>query len=178
MTKLNIIPLFCLLTLCGCGQNSNSKKTDDINVSKQSSTDTLHNTEGWSDTSVIAILPIDTSYHWLFENTKPLNLTEKDLQTADNILANCIIIHNAKQDTTRQFSEYIDLKKYKRQYIPLVNSKGEKKVYINCFCISDWGFDNWKKSLVQVDDGGSCFFQLIINLTTLEYEKFGTNGYA
>lgn len=178
MIKLNILPLFYLLTFCACGQNSNSTKTDNISVSKSDSSATFHNTQVCGDTSVIAILPIDTSYHWLFKNVTSLSLTDKDLQTVDNILTKCIKIHNNKQDTTKQFSEYIDLKKYKRQYIPFVNSKGEKKVYINCFCISDWGFDYWKKSLVQVDDGGSCFFQVTINLTTLEYEQFGTNGYA
>jgi len=178
MIKQNILPIFFLLAFYACGQNSNSKNTDNIIVSKENSNDTFHGTQSWKDTSVIAILPIDTIYHWLFENAKPLNLTEKDLQTVDNILADCIKTHNAKQDTTKEFSEYIDLKKYKRQYIAFINSKGEKKVYINCFCTSDWGFDYWKKSLVHVNDGGSCFFQVTINLTTLEYEKFGTNGYA
>lgn len=178
MIKLNILLLFYLLTFCACEQNSNSWKADNISVSKDDSNNTIYKTHVCGDTGVIAILPIDTSYHWLFKNVTSLSLTDKDLQTVDNILMKCIKIHNAKQDTTKQFSEYIDLKNYKRQYIPFVNSKGEKKVYINCFCILDCGFDYWKKSLVHVDDGGSCFFQVTINLTTLEYEQFGTNGYG
>jgi len=178
MNKLNILPFFYLLTLWACVQKRSSKKIDNISAYKESSDDTLYNKQVWGDTSIIAILPIDTGFHWLFENAKPLDLSEKDLQTVDNILSDCIKIHNSRQDTTKQFSEYIDLKKYKRQYIPFVNSKGEKKVYINCFCKSDWGVANWKKSLVRVYDGGSCFFQVIINLTTFEYENFGTNGYG
>jgi hypothetical protein len=34
----------------------------------------------------------------------------------------------------------IDLKKYKRQYIAVTNSKGEKEVWVNCFC------NTWRKN--------------------------------
>lgn len=178
MIKINILLFFYLLTFCSCGQNSNSRKTDNIIEAKGISNVILHDTHVWEDTSVIAILRLDTSYKWLFKNTTSFILTNKDLQNVDKILTSCIKIHDEKQDTTRPFSEYIDLKKYKRQYIAFVNSKGEKKVFINCFCISEWSFKYWKKSLVQVDDGGSCFFQVTINLNTLGYEQFKTNGYA
>jgi hypothetical protein len=178
MIKLNSLLLFYIITLFSCGQNNNSKKTDNNIKSKEdTNTDSLAK-QIFYDTSVIAILPIDTNYHWLFKNVTSVKLTNKDLEIVDVILTSSIKLHNYKQDTTKEFNEYIDLKKYKRQYVPFVNSKGEKKVYINCFCTSDWSFDNWKKSLVQVDDGGSCFFQVTINLTTAECEKLFTNGYA
>jgi len=130
------------------------------------------------DTSRIVILLIDTANPWIFKGAASTQLTNQDLQTVHELLHECINVHNRKQDTTKEFPEYIDLKKYKLQYIPFKDSKGDKKVYINSFCVSDWGFHYWKQSLVQVEDGGSCFFHLIINLTTKKYEPLFTNGYG
>ena len=130
------------------------------------------------DTNIIAIFPTDKCHRCLPGNVTSFNLTNNDLQTTEDILLRCITNHNNKQDSTKEFSEYIDLKKYKRQYIPFVNAKGERKVYVNCFCNAGWNFNDWKNTVVLVDDGGSCFFRVVINLTTLEFEDFGTNGYG
>ena len=56
--------------------------------------------------------------------------------------------------------------------------KGEKKVYVNCFCLSGGNFIEWKKLMHIVDDGGSCFFNVIINLTTIECEQLNVNRSA
>ena len=72
------------------------------------------------------------------------------------------------------------MRKYKVQYIPFITSNGRKKVFVNAFCDYNLNFDllEWKKHLIQVYDGGSCFFHLIINLTDKKYEEFHTNGYG
>jgi len=70
----------------------------------------------------------------------------------------------------------IDLKKYKRQYIAVINSKGEKEVWVNCFC--DTWKKNWRKELIFVLDGGNCYFNLKINLTKGEYYDLMVNGDA
>jgi hypothetical protein len=178
MTQLNIFMFLIFSAVCSCGQsNSVDRKVDNI-ANLNNKTDTTPITQFHPDTSIIAILPIDQVNHWLFKDIKAMALTNQDLNKIEQVLRDCINKHNTKQDTTKQFSEFIDLKKYKRQYIPFIDTKGERKVYVNCFCISDWGFDYWKKNLVQVNDGGSCFFQLTINLTELKYEQFSTNGYG
>lgn len=107
-----------------------------------------------------------------------MDLTNEELCKVERLLIDCINTNNVKQDTTKPFSEFIDLKRYKRQYVAFIDSKGQRKVYVNCFCVDDWGFDYWKKYLVRVADGGSCFFQLTINLSKLKYEQFTTNGYG
>jgi hypothetical protein len=44
-----------------------------------------------------------------------------------------------------------------------LNSKGEKEVWINCFCRD--GERDWRKNLVFVKDGGNCYFNLKVNLS-------------
>jgi hypothetical protein len=72
----------------------------------------------------------------------------------------------------------IDFKKYdyKRQYVSIINSIGEKEVWINCFC--DSFYKDWKKQILHVDDGGNCFFNLKVNLSTKKCYDIFVNGYA
>jgi hypothetical protein len=168
MTK--IFAALILIVAVSCGQNKSSTKTFDTTAIQQLS----------FDTNKIAVLPIDTSDHYLFTDANKMQLTNQDLKTIDKLLNECIQTHNFKQDTTKEFTEFIDLKKYKIQYIPFMSSNGQRKVYVNAFCNYYWNFDStgWKKYIVQVDDGGSCFFHLTINLTENKYEEFYTNGYG
>jgi hypothetical protein len=91
------------------------------------------------DTSVVAILPFDTTQYWFFKNSKPTDLTNDDLLKIEKILNKCINDYNPDQE--RQFKEIndkhpeykldkknftIDLTRYKRQYVTVINSKGEK----------------------------------------------------
>lgn len=128
------------------------------------------------DTTKIVILPLDTSYYQ-FNASKATVLSEKDLKLTESILIKCID-NNNNQGSNRHVFEYIDLGKYKRQYMPFQNKRGEKVVWVNCFCISNMDFPDWKKAIVIVDDGGSCFFNVIINLTTKKYEHLFINGYG
>ena len=178
MTKLSFLLILSFALVISCGQSSSKNSKNNTVANAKKTTDTIPTAQFYLDTNIIAILPIDKSNPWLFKNAKSVNLTNEELINVDLILKACLNTHNVKQETTKQFSEFIDLKKYKRQYVPFIDANGERKVYINCFCTTDWGFDHWKKTLVEVDDGGSCFFQLIINLTKLKYEQFSTNGYG
>ena len=142
-----------------------------------------------SDTSVIAILPHDTSRHWLFKDGKPAGLTPEDLLQVEEVLQKCIGGYNAEQEKlfekfSKEHSGYsldkrlfvIDLPGYKRQYVAVFNSKGEKEVWVNCFC--DALDIDWKKHQVFVFDGGNCYFNLKINLATGEFYDLMVNGDA
>jgi len=141
------------------------------------------------DTSVVAILPFDKTQYWVFKDSKPTDMTNDDLQKIETILNKCISDYNPDQE--RQFKEInnkhpeyklnkknyiIDLTRYKRQYVAILNSKGEKEVWVNCFC-DTWNSD-WKKDLIFVKDGGNCYFNLKINLTTGQYYELMVNGDA
>jgi len=141
------------------------------------------------DTSVITVLPLDTAECWDFKDCKPAELTNGDLTQIEELLRKCIDNYNPGQE--REFNEIkakrpgiginkrdfvIDLTRYKRQYIAVTNSKGEKEVWVNCFCATSINY--WRKEVVFVFDGGNCYFNLKVNLTTGEYYELMVNGDA
>lgn len=179
MTKFYSLSFLVCLIIYSCGQPQISNQAPDIRRSLNFN-DTNFNKQLVVDTSIIAILPIDTTNHGIFKDATPLELTNEDLKVITKLLNDCISSNNSKQDAIKRLSEHINLKSYKRQYVPFISSKGERKVYVNCFCLRDFPneFNYWKKILVEVDDGGSCFFHLTINLTSLQYEQIYINGYG
>jgi hypothetical protein len=116
------------------------------------------------DTTRFAIIRYDSTYYSVFNNDKPAKFTVTDFLLAESILKSAVIENN------------IDLKRYKRQYVAVINNKGEKEIWINFFC-NDWYMD-WKKEIIIVKDGGDCFFNLKINLTTRKYYDLMINGEA
>ena len=170
--------LILIICLRSFGQTKNESKNKDP-----------HQNTYNIDTSVIAILYFDSSQYWVFKNSKPTDLTNDDILTIETILNNCVKDYNPEQE--RAFKEIndkhpeykldrknfiIDLTRYKRQYIAVSNSKGEKEVWVNCFCRA--GKRNWKKDLIFVKDGGNCYFNLKINLKTRQYYELMVNGDA
>ena len=126
----------------------------------------------WSDTNKIAILPLDKKAS-LFKDAKELKLTNTDLRAVYKILNDCVQTHNIKHDTTKELNDFIDLKKYKLQYVPFISSNGQRKVYVNAFRDFNLNFDlGWKKGLITVYDCGICNFDLVINLTKNNYQEF------
>ena len=112
------------------------------------------------------------------------SLTEKEIETIEPLFEESIERYNAGQENIyeRIHAKHSDVKrgdfiidagKYKRQYIAVVTPTGEKLVWINCFCDTN---GNWKKDIVEMLDGGNCFFNVMINLTKGKYYNFSVNG--
>ena len=140
------------------------------------------------DTSKIAIISYKPTYR-CFKDAKPTKLTNKDLKAIETILSSCITAYNIEQqklykEQTKKYPEHqfqlndfvINYKNYKRQYIPVINNKGEKEVWINCFC-NDWDIE-WKENMLSVYDVGNCYFNVKINLTNKTYYDLMINGEA
>jgi hypothetical protein len=104
----------------------------------------------------------DTAVFVIFNSSTQINLSSEELSKIDSILQQC----------TNKIGSH--LSQYKRQYVPSINDKGEKVVWVNCFC-SKWD-RNWKKELIRVEDGGSCYFNVTINLVTGKYDDLRVNG--
>lgn len=141
------------------------------------------------DTSMIAIMPYDSTESWGFENEKPAKLTSSDISKIEKLLNSCINEYNVPQqklynevkarytkEQIRKENFIIDLKRYKRQYEVIINAKGEKEVWVNCFCSSH--DENWKKEPQITLDGGNCYFNLKINLSKYTYYDLMVNGDA
>lgn len=174
--ELTIITLILTIYLTSCGQTENKNRNQQNQINALT-----------MDTSIIAILSSDIAPHWIFKDPEPADLTTEDLQKIEIILLECINNYNTEQE--KKIEEYknkypehrlnnknfnIDLARYKRQYIAVINSKGEKEVWVNCFC-NTLGTD-WRKNLIIVLDGGNCYFNLKINLTKGEYFDLIING--
>ena len=152
-------------------------KNDTINTKKQQNHYTI-------DSNVVAILPFDSTEYWafwVFKEGKPTNLTNDNLHKIEIILNTCIKDYNTeKEGRLKEFLEIdpknkndiknltIDLTRYKRQYVAILNSKGEKHVFVSCFC-KTWD-SNWKKDFLLFEkQEGNCVFSVKINLTTEQY---------
>jgi hypothetical protein len=126
-----------------------------------------------------ALIPVDTTDGEQFiaiiqEEGKSASLSKVELAIVDSLLRQKVIDYNVDKSN----SSAIDLSKYKRQYFVSFNSKEEKIVEINCFCHVQKNDSSWKKHRVQVDDGGACYFNLELNLTTRRFLDFNVNGKA
>lgn len=139
------------------------------------------------DSSAIAILPYDNTemmFYSKFIECKPSDLTITDLEIIEFLLADYIGQYNVTieerynnaSEPEKDLYQSIDLKKYKRQYIAVVDNRNERRVWINCFC--SFGNIDWHKNVISVMDGGNCFFNLYINLDTRTCYDMTVNGYA
>jgi hypothetical protein len=173
-----LILLLCFGYLTSCGQTNNGNNNfSDTKIEER------------IDSTKYAVIAFDTNYKWLFKNVKPTNLTLDEIRNIDIILNNCVANYNPSQQkhfdsTSKAHPDYnlkvyhfvIDLSRYNRQYIPVINEKGEKEVWVNCFCSSH--NRDWRTQLISVRDGGNCYFNLKINLTHRTYYELMVNGEA
>lgn len=176
MNKRYFFYVTASLLFFACGENTAITKKDSADSVRIAKIDTQADTRFFLDTSKITILSSEKIDFSGFKDSIPAKLTNADLVLIDTFLISSVRNHNRGIDSTKLYEDYIDLKKYKRQYVPYINSKGEKIVFINCFCN---GIDNsgtWKKKLLVVEDGGRCFFAVIINVTKKIYHQLLING--
>ena len=177
--KVPIALVFVCLLLQHCDEPNEKEENSLTSTTKQ-----VH-----VDTASYAILPYDTSNQWIFKEVNVTSLSTTEIVKIEELLQTAISEYNVEQkkeydSITKRHPEYdlkqhnfiIELTRYKRQCFPIINSKGEKEVWVNCFC-NTWD-ENWRKSLVFVFDGGNCYFNLKINLTKQTFYELSVNGEA
>lgn len=71
-----------------------------------------------------------------------------------------------------------NLKKYKRQYIGFYDENGKKCLLINCFWADDKNDDHWVNDLVQVEDGGSYYWEIKYSVDDDQLFDLHVNGYS
>jgi len=111
------------------------------------------------------------------KNDKPAGLSNLDLIKIERLIDKKIKRHN--KETNKVYGNDWIIKspeKYFKQFIAVINQKGEKEVWANCLC--EVQTNSWKKYIPVVSDGGTCYFQLKINLTKGIVTSFGVNGLA
>lgn len=140
--------------------------------------------------SEFQILSFDKNWNWIFTNGTSTSLDKDELVKIENILNVIVKEHNEQEkleldkhnkkfpDNYRKHTGYeISLEGKMRQYVPIVNEKGEKEIWINFFCDKPRN-DEWKTVPRHVSDGGNCYFSVKVNLTKKTFKELIVNGYA
>ena len=177
---MNQIFIIILMFLTACGGNKNIE-TNRITNEEQ----TFLLTD-----STYVIFEYDSAEHWFFENSIPTSLSDIELIEIEKIIDNAIYLHNKKEserlakinskNPKNQMTETgseLHKEGFMRQYVPVINVKGEKEVWINFFCF-DWNSDYWKSKIMIVDDGGNCFYNIKVNLKSKTFYDLRINGNA
>jgi hypothetical protein len=131
------------------------------------------------DTSRTAIIPLEKCFVHVFDNNYvQAMLTQSDILEIDTLFNESFADYNSHLSEAEKKYLAIDQKNryYRRQYVCVLNNEGQKEVYLNCFCAFIRA--DWRKSLIVVKDGGSCFFNFKINLAKRKYYSFFVNGFA
>jgi hypothetical protein len=67
---------------------------------------------------------------------------------------------------------------YKRQYFGYTFG-GKRGILVNAFCNAYWKRnDSWRDSIVDVLDGGSCYFQVFYDTSSSQFVRLAVNGPA
>ena len=132
------------------------------------------------DTQTIAILNYNESEFPFLKNCSQANLTNDEIVVADTLLQKFIGEYNKEQ--TRQYNSFtpeqqkghilllLDLNKFRRQYVPVINQSGDKEIWVNCFC-NNMGKD-WKREVIKSSGERMCNFKIMLNLTQSKSYNF------
>jgi hypothetical protein len=159
---MKYIVFIVLMTLASCHQTNNKKENNKKEIRLPPQSDYYLTSK-------------ETIRHVVFkenpENARPTTLSDEEILKVENIIAKRVLLYNKKAHRPIEQPA-----KYFKQFIPSINPNGEKEVFVYCYC-SVLG-DSWKKRIIGVSDGGSCYFQLKINLSKGKVVFFQTNGLA
>ncbi len=127
-----------------------------------------------NDNSILGIF-IDPT----FEKFTP---TEEEIGIAKELSKDYIDSLDQNRDT-KIVKQYGKLLKYNdsdyfRQYVGYVDGNGNRIVFINAACKSYGQKSDLNKNWVFVLDGGSCFYQIKVDLTNKKCIDFSVNGVA
>ncbi|SEO65856.1 hypothetical protein SAMN05428947_103300 [Mucilaginibacter sp. OK283] len=158
----------------------------------------VHIHEQMTDTPRLAILNLEKNLvsSYFDEGSKPAGLSPDEIEKVNLLINEAVTQYNIDSEkiykqnlaNTKKYpgSVAYDPKikspsTYYKQIVAVTNAKDEKEVWVNCFCkLDDWRPDNdknyWRKNIVRIMDGGSCYFNLKINLTTGTVVWFRVNG--
>jgi len=101
----------------------------------------------------------------------------------DILLAESILDQNIKRFNTTLKNQpkgypiiHKNLKKYFRQYVGFINNSDEKIIWINFLWKKKYTKEGISKEIIEVNDGGSYYWNIKINLQTMELMDFKVNG--
>jgi hypothetical protein len=160
--------LWPMFFLCGACGSERRHPIVDLNALTTSS----HHV----DTSAYVILQFDAKRDYFFQKPEDFRAATLCAAEVDEMepLVDSAYRQLAKELPTN-YQSLQPLSMYKRQYVAVINRKGQKEVWVNFFCEAP---EYWRRGTVDVVDGGACYLQLYINLTLRTASKLYDNAVA
>ncbi len=124
------------------------------------------------DPAHLVILPPGEQVTW----REGLRTSEYPLTQSDIERAECLLIDQAASWNEEMDAERIEPSDYFRQYCVLRDGEGHRIVFLNAICAQAAAQAPWQQSWIEVEDGGSCYFQALFDLTTGRVVEFNVNG--
>ena len=97
---------------------------------------------------------------------KPCKLTKDQLVVAKSIIKKVTDSLNLFNTSTNINTGIVDTLKHVFQIVTAKNNKGQIFLWINAICNPD---KDWRRRIVFVIDGGSCYYRFKIDLTFRKY---------
>lgn len=145
------------------------------------------------DLNYYSIIELDTAQTWGIKYKKSTKavLSTPEIIRIDSILKVCIAENN-NNGKPHIHGKHIGNYTFVKQLVPVINERGEKVVWVNCICDqfieqenADRAKENkkdpafyqdWKKQVIIVHDGGNRFWNVQVNLNHLTYSDLYVNG--
>lgn len=137
------------------------------------------------DTSRISIIkyePTNNNCKLIFEDAKPATLNDEELNKIEDVINKIIekqnplqiqrfkeVSKNHPKENYKQEDFILKKKDYIRRYLVVINSKGQKEIFVALVCdfiAKDFDF---RYTLKQGHGGGSCLFSFKLNFSTNKY---------
>ena len=144
-------------------------------IAKTISSDTLQ-----QQSTKYVILPVslrDSNITGFDNSYKETTLSEDEIKQLKELITKAANNYNKSCKHCPSDLKIKNTSRYYKQFVPALNTKGEKEVWVNCL----WDVDDIKKlqnHIIFVFDGGAYYFRVKINLTTKKILSFGVNGLA
>ena len=111
----------------------------------------------------------------LFRIRESAILTNEEIYQVRELLEKSFKNYNK----TNYYKEILKIKEYRLFFIPYRSSKNEKLVRIHAYCFDGEEEEWWEfEYLYGVEDGGSCYFGLVVNLSLNKEGVIIANGRA
>lgn len=86
------------------------------------------------DPTLTAVIPWDFDYPFDSLSYRPTTLSQSDIEQIEDLLVATVIEHNNSLSSGHEdYKIDLETKVYKKQLVAVVNSKGEKEVWVNSF---------------------------------------------
>lgn len=127
------------------------------------------------------VFPKDYAIEWV-DSTHRWTPTVYDIEQAEELIKSDIKKRLKKPKTALEADLSAALKRekpetYYRQCVGPIDSSGNQIVWVNFICSKQiHHYPDWKERIISVRGGGSCYFNLKVNLTNHEVYDLIVNG--